>query len=68
LGDDAAYQFATIYAQWGDRPQALQWLETALRMRDPGLINLNTDPLMDPLRGEPRFQKVLAELKFPDPR
>jgi TolB-like protein/Tfp pilus assembly protein PilF len=37
LGDNAAYQDATIYAQWGNRAQALEWLETALRLRDPGL-------------------------------
>ena len=32
-----AYQYATIYAQWGNRAKALEWLETALRLRDPGL-------------------------------
>ncbi len=65
LGDAAAYQYATIYAQWGNLPKSLEWLETALRLRDPGLRNLKTDPLMDPLRQEPRFQKVMKELKFP---
>ena len=38
LGDGAAYQYATIYAQWGDQAKALEWLETALRLRDPGLV------------------------------
>jgi TolB-like protein len=65
LGDDAAYQCATVYAQWGNRAQALEWLETALRLRDPGLVQLKTDPLLDPLRKEPRFQAVMRELKFP---
>ena len=65
LGDTSAYQCATIYAQWGQRAKALEWLETALRLRDPGLIYLKTDPLMDPIRQEPRFQKVMRELKFP---
>jgi tetratricopeptide (TPR) repeat protein len=64
-GDAAAYQYATIYAQWGNRAKALEWLETALRLRDPGLVSLKTDPLMDPLRKEPRFQAVMRELKFP---
>jgi hypothetical protein len=36
-GDAAAYQYATICAQWGDTARALQWLETAMRVRDPGL-------------------------------
>ena len=66
LGDTAAYQYATIYAQWGNRAKALEWLETALRLRDPGLEYLKTDPLMDPLRKEPRFQAIERELKFPN--
>ena len=63
--DAAAYQYATIYAQSGNRAKALEWLETALRLRDPGLEFLKTDPLLDPLRQEPRFQAVMRELKFP---
>ena len=65
LGNAMAYQYATIYAQWGNRAQALEWLETALRLRDSGLEYLKTDPLMDPLRKEPRFQGIVRELKFP---
>jgi TolB-like protein/tetratricopeptide (TPR) repeat protein len=66
MGDAAAYQYATIYAQWGNRAKALEWLETALRLRDPGLVDLKTDPLLDPLREEPRFKAIERELKFPD--
>jgi hypothetical protein len=29
-------------------------------------VKVKTDPLMDPLRNEPRFQAVMRELKFPD--
>jgi serine/threonine-protein kinase len=65
-GDGAAYWYATIYAQRGDLAEALNWLETALRLRDPFLALLKTDPLMDPLRKEPRFQAVMRDLKFPD--
>jgi TolB-like protein/Flp pilus assembly protein TadD len=64
-GDSAAYQYATIYAQWGNTLKALEWLETALRLRDPGLIRLKVEPLLDPLRKEPRFQALMQELKFP---
>jgi TolB-like protein/cytochrome c-type biogenesis protein CcmH/NrfG len=66
LGDGAAYQYAAIYAQWGDRAKALEWLATSMRLRDPGLEELKTDPLMDPLREEPRFQAIMRELNFPD--
>jgi TolB-like protein/Tfp pilus assembly protein PilF len=65
-GDAEAYQYATIEAERGNVPKALEWLETAMRLRDPGLEYLKTDPLMDPLRDEPRFQAVMHELKFPE--
>jgi TolB-like protein len=65
LGDAAAYQYAQIYAQWGDAPKALEWLEMALRLRDPGLADLKTDMMLDPLRQAPRFQAIERALKFP---
>jgi tetratricopeptide (TPR) repeat protein len=64
-GDTTAYQYSAIYAQWDDIPKALEWLETAMRLRDPGLSLLKTDPLMDPLRKEPRYQAVERALRFP---
>lgn len=64
-GDYAAYQFAQIYAQWGSIPKALDWLETAVRLQDPGLEYLKTDPFLDPLRGQPRFQAIENALRFP---
>ena len=65
-GDAVAYQYASIYAQWGDTAKALEWLDTAIRLRDPGLEYLKTDPLIDPLRKEPRFQAIERELRFPN--
>jgi TolB-like protein/DNA-binding winged helix-turn-helix (wHTH) protein/cytochrome c-type biogenesis protein CcmH/NrfG len=65
-GDAGAYGYATIYAQWGDTPEALGWLETALRLRDPLLVALKAEPLLDPLRQEPRFKAIERELRFPN--
>jgi tetratricopeptide (TPR) repeat protein len=65
-GDTASYQYAQIHAQWGDLQQALQWLDTGYRIRDPGMQNLRVDPLLDPVRGQARYQAVLAQLKLPD--
>lgn len=64
-GDGGAYQYAEVYAQWGDLPKALDWLDTAYRLRDPGLTAVKGDALMDPLRKEPRFQEIERKLKFP---
>jgi len=66
LGNAGAYQYATVYAQWGNRAKALEWLDTAMRLRDPGLAYLKSDPLLDPLRNEPRFQAIERALKFPE--
>jgi TolB-like protein/Flp pilus assembly protein TadD len=66
VGDAWSYQYATIQAQWGNTAKALEWLDTAMRVRDPGLEYLKTDPLLDPLRNEPRFQTIERELKFPE--
>jgi tetratricopeptide (TPR) repeat protein len=65
-GNAAAYSYAEIYAQWGNTREALTWLETALRLRDPQLIILKTDPLLDPLRQELRFKAIERALKFRD--
>jgi len=65
MGDDGAFQYAEIYAQWGNIPKALEWLETAYRMHDPGLWALKAEPMLDPLRQEPRFKEIERKLKFP---
>jgi tetratricopeptide (TPR) repeat protein len=65
-GDAMAYQYASIYAQRGDIPHALDWLETAYRLRDPGLAWLKVDFLVDPIRKEPRFKEIERKLDFPD--
>ena len=65
-GDAAAVFYAMIYAQWGDTARALDWLETAMRHRDPYLIRVRKNHNFDPLRNEPRFQAIERELKFPD--
>jgi TolB-like protein/Flp pilus assembly protein TadD len=65
-GDGGAYDFACIYAQWGDIAKALHWLEIAIQLRDPSLAVLKVEPDLDPLRKEPRFQAIERALKFPD--
>ncbi|MFL6606275.1 MAG: protein kinase domain-containing protein [Steroidobacteraceae bacterium] len=64
-GDRGAYQYTEIYSQWGNTAKALGWLETAMRLHDPGLASLKVDPLLDPLRNERRFQTIQHALKFP---
>jgi len=61
-GDSASYQYGQIYAQWGDRDTALAWLENAVKIRDPGVLQATGDRLLIPLRQEPRFQQILRDV------
>ncbi len=63
-GDSSAFSYAEVYAQWGDHKMALAWLQKALENLDPGLEDLKTDWLLDPIRDEPQFRALLARLNF----
>jgi TolB-like protein/DNA-binding winged helix-turn-helix (wHTH) protein/Flp pilus assembly protein TadD len=58
----APYQFAVIYTGLGDKARALDLLEKDHRERSMFVTWLRTDPALDSLRGEPRFQKLLSPL------
>lgn len=64
LGDRVLYQQAQILAQWGERDAAIACLEKALRIGDSGLIYSRNDPLLDPLRDNPRFVRLLGSIGF----
>ena len=59
--DTASYQYAQVYAQWGQTEKALDWLQKALDVHDPGILGIGFDRLLDPLRQEPRFQVLLQQ-------
>lgn len=63
-GDNALYQQAQILAQWGDAEQAYAALDRAYATADSGLVYLLNDPLLDPVRNDGRYKKLLMELKF----
>jgi TolB-like protein/Tfp pilus assembly protein PilF len=61
-GDAANYQVAEIYAQVGMINESIAALELAWTKRDSGLGGMRVDPLMDPLRKDPRFSKITDRL------
>jgi TolB-like protein/DNA-binding winged helix-turn-helix (wHTH) protein/tetratricopeptide (TPR) repeat protein len=65
LGDAGAMQYVTIFAQWGQPDDAIRWLQTAYRLRDPGLIEMKVLPLLDPIRGSAVFQDIQRQMDFP---
>jgi serine/threonine protein kinase/Tfp pilus assembly protein PilF len=61
----SAYDVAAIYCGLKDFEQAFFWLEKAYDERAYLMIYLNVDPLMDPLRDQDRFQKLVQKINSP---
>jgi TolB-like protein/tetratricopeptide (TPR) repeat protein len=59
--------FALIwaYAGLGDKDHAFEWLEVAYNDRRDRIVWLNVDPLLDPLRADPRFDDLLRRVGLP---
>ncbi len=53
------------YTALGDIEPAMAWLERSFAERETDLVDLAVDPRLDPLRGEPRFREILAEVGIP---
>jgi TolB-like protein/cytochrome c-type biogenesis protein CcmH/NrfG len=61
-----AYQIAAVYAWWGDKEAAFQWLDRAFAQHDAGLTVLKVDPLLRKLHSDPRYAALLRKLKLQD--
>jgi TolB-like protein/Flp pilus assembly protein TadD len=59
------YYVARIYSALGKREEAFRWLETGYRERASSMIYLQTDPRLDDLRSDSRFQDLLRRMNFP---
>jgi TolB-like protein len=60
-----AYQIAQVYAWRGEKDRAFEWLDRCLQIHDAGMVRLQYDPAMDPLRSDPRFAALVAKMGFP---
>ena len=61
--DNGLYQQAQVHAQWGDIDTAVEVLIQARDINDPGVSQIVVDPLIDPLRQNPKFAKLLAAVQ-----
>jgi TolB-like protein/Tfp pilus assembly protein PilF len=57
--------FATIHIALGDTGKSLDWAEAAFQERRGWLAYVKVNPLMDPLRGNERFERLVARMKLP---
>ena len=58
------YNIAKIYSASGNPDKAFEWLETAYKEGNPDLIELNSEPLFDSLRSDPRFSDLMQRVRW----
>jgi TolB-like protein/DNA-binding winged helix-turn-helix (wHTH) protein/Tfp pilus assembly protein PilF len=56
------FDIALIYTALGDKEAAFDWLNKAESERSTFLVYSKWEPRLDPLRSDPRFQKMLKEI------
>jgi hypothetical protein len=59
------YVIATVYAALGDKNEALNRLDQAYSERSWYSGFMRSDPELDSLRSEPRFQDLVRRMNFP---
>jgi TolB-like protein/Tfp pilus assembly protein PilF len=64
-GHVSPFSFALVHVGLGERQEAIDWLERAYQDRDWYLCVLKTEPILDALRPDRRFQDLLRRLNFP---
>ncbi len=64
-GDARSFDFVVPYLGLGDREKALANLERAYEERNTQLRFVKVEPILDPLRSDPRFQDLLRRMNFP---
>lgn len=60
-----AIYMAGIYTGLGDKDSAFRWLDKAVKEHNDRLIYLRVDPIADPLRSDPRFKSLMAQVRVP---
>jgi TolB-like protein len=59
------YDVAIIYVGLRDKEKAFEQLNRAYDDRAGWIININVDPIFDPIRSDPRFVELVKRMKFP---
>jgi tetratricopeptide (TPR) repeat protein len=60
-----AYNLAVIHLALNEPDKAMQYLEKAYQERDWAMMVLAVEPRLEPLRGNPSFQELLAKSRLP---
>jgi hypothetical protein len=57
-----ASYFAILWIGLGDKDQAFTWLNRGYQERSEHVLYLGIEPLVDPLRSDPRFALLLKKI------
>lgn len=66
--DVSPFYLAIIYAGLGDKPQALKRLEDACEEKYNWVVWIGTEPMLDSLRDEPKFNQLFVTVRGKDVR
>ena len=61
-----ARDVADVYVGLGDNDKAFEWLEKGFAYRSFNLAGLTLDPLLDPLKGDPRYSDLKRRVGLPE--
>src|SRR5712691_11723121 len=64
-GSIPTFSIIWAYAGLGDKEQAFAWLEKSYEEHRDRMVWLNVDPLLDPLRSDPRFHDLVRRVGLP---
>jgi len=59
-----AYSLALVYLGLGNKEETLRWIEKSYQDH-ANLVYFKVEPLLDPLRGDPRFEALLQKVFAP---
>ncbi len=61
----SSFSIAALYARWGKKKEALEYLNQAWQKREPAFQSLKVYPAFDSLRDMPEFKAIESELNLP---
>ncbi len=64
-GQAPPFVLAFAYAGLRDNDKAFAWLQKSFEERESGLVMIRIQPELAPLRSDPRFQRLLRRMNFP---
>ena len=62
LMNSSSFNAATFYVALGEKDKAFAELAKSYQNREPSMRSLKVDPLLDPLRDDPRFTNLMRHM------